>query len=130
MKQSDIFRESAENCARLAEAATNQPLHLRYKRMEAAWLASANEHDWLDDEVPPIDTFKKAADVRRLSFVANSRLLRGRIGSALRHQLDWLLLAWGIVFGRSFRPQSTQNAHSCPTCDILFVGTARHRQIQ
>jgi hypothetical protein len=55
MKQSDIFRENAENCARLAEAATNQPLHLRYKRMEAAWLALANEQDWLDGEVPPID---------------------------------------------------------------------------
>ena len=36
MKQSDVFRENAENCARLAEAATNEPLHLRYKRMEAA----------------------------------------------------------------------------------------------
>jgi hypothetical protein len=31
MKQSDHFRENAENCARLAEAATNEPLHLRYK---------------------------------------------------------------------------------------------------
>jgi hypothetical protein len=58
MRQSDIFRENAENCARLAEAA-NQPLHLRYKRMEAAWLALANEQDWLDGEVPPIDTTKK-----------------------------------------------------------------------
>jgi len=48
MKQSDHFRENAENCARLAEAAaTNDPLHLRYKRMEAAWLALANEQDWL-----------------------------------------------------------------------------------
>jgi hypothetical protein len=59
MKQSDHFRENAENCARLAEAATNEPLHLRYKRMEAAWLALANEQDWLDGEVPPIDTTKK-----------------------------------------------------------------------
>jgi hypothetical protein len=32
MKQSDHFRENAENCARLAEAATNEPLHLRYKQ--------------------------------------------------------------------------------------------------
>ena len=59
MKQSDVFRENAENCARLAEAATNEPLSLRYKRMEAAWLALANEQDWLDGEVPPIDTTKK-----------------------------------------------------------------------
>ena len=61
MKQSDQFRENAENCARLAEAAaTNDPLHLRYKRMEAAWLALANEQDWLDGAVPPIDTTKEA----------------------------------------------------------------------
>ena len=51
---------NAENCARLAEAATNEPLHLRYKRMEAAWLALANEQDWLDGAVPPIDTTKEA----------------------------------------------------------------------
>ena len=55
MKQSDHFRENAENSVRLAEATTNEPLHLRYKRMEAAWLALANEQDWLDGEVPPID---------------------------------------------------------------------------
>ncbi len=60
MKQSDAFRENAENCARLAESATNEPLHLRYKRMEAAWLALANEQDWLDGEVPPTDTTKKS----------------------------------------------------------------------
>ena len=54
MKQSDIFRENAENCGRLAEAATNQPLHLRYKRMEAAWLALANEQDWLDGVVADV----------------------------------------------------------------------------
>ena len=59
MKQSDHFRENAEKCAQLAEAATNDPLNLRYKRMEAAWLALANEQDWLDGEVPPIDTTKK-----------------------------------------------------------------------
>ena len=58
MKQSEIFRENAENCARLAKAETNEPLHLRYKRMEAARLALANEQDWLDGEVPPIDTTK------------------------------------------------------------------------
>lgn len=59
MKQSDHFRENAENCARLAESATNQPLHLRYKRMEAAWRALADEQDWLDGEVPPIITTNK-----------------------------------------------------------------------
>src|ERR1700704_688548 len=49
-QQSDHFRENAENCARLAESAKNEPLHLRYKRMEAAWLALAQEQDWLDGE--------------------------------------------------------------------------------
>jgi hypothetical protein len=57
MKQSDIFRENAENCARLQKP--RRMSHLRYKRMEAAWLALANEQDWLDGEVPPIDTTKK-----------------------------------------------------------------------
>jgi hypothetical protein len=53
MKQSEIFRENAENCAHLAESAANEPTFLRYKRMEAAWLALANEQDWLDGEVSP-----------------------------------------------------------------------------
>jgi hypothetical protein len=68
MKQSDHFRENAENCARLAEAATNEPLHLRYKRMEAAWLALANEQDWLDGEVPSIDTEKSLPREAALFF--------------------------------------------------------------
>ena len=53
MRQSEIFRENVENCAHLAEAAANEPSFLRYKRMEAAWLALANEQDWLDGEVSP-----------------------------------------------------------------------------
>ena len=54
MKQSDHFRENAENCANLAEQASSEPIHLRYKRMEAAWRALANEQDWLDGEVSPL----------------------------------------------------------------------------
>ena len=53
MKQSELFRENAENCAHLAESAASEPLFNRYKRMEAAWLALANEQDWLDGEVSP-----------------------------------------------------------------------------
>jgi hypothetical protein len=53
MKQSEIFRENAENCARLAESAVNEPAFHRYKRMEAAWRALADEQDWLDGEVSP-----------------------------------------------------------------------------
>ena len=53
MKQSEIFRENAENCAHLAESAANEPAWHRYKRMEAAWRALADEQDWLDGEVSP-----------------------------------------------------------------------------
>jgi hypothetical protein len=52
-KQSDIFRENATNCAQLAERARNDPSFKRYKRMEAAWLALAEEQDWLDGEPSP-----------------------------------------------------------------------------
>ena len=53
MKQSQHFLENAENCAQLAERATDEPTHKRYKRMEAAWRALAEEQDWLDGEVSP-----------------------------------------------------------------------------
>jgi hypothetical protein len=61
MKQSDVFRENAENCAQLAEAASNEPAFQRYKRMEAAWRALADEQDWLDGEVSPTRQGKKDA---------------------------------------------------------------------
>ena len=57
MKQSDHFRDNAENCAHLAEQAADEPMHLRYKRMEAAWRALAQEQDWLDGEVSPVRHF-------------------------------------------------------------------------
>jgi hypothetical protein len=53
MKQSEIFRENAENCAHLAEGAVNEPASHRYRRMEAAWRALADEQEWLDGEVSP-----------------------------------------------------------------------------
>jgi hypothetical protein len=53
MKQSEIFRDNAENCAHLAESADNEPAFHRYKRMEAAWRALADEQDWLDGEIAP-----------------------------------------------------------------------------
>jgi anti-sigma factor RsiW len=53
MKQSDRFRESAENCAQLAERPTDDAAHKRYKRMEAALRALAEEQDWLDGETSP-----------------------------------------------------------------------------
>jgi hypothetical protein len=54
MKQSDIFRDNAENCLQLAERAEGQPAYKRYSRMADAWMALAWEQDWLDGEVPPV----------------------------------------------------------------------------
>jgi len=53
MKQSQHFLENAENCAQLAERATDEPTYKRYKRMEEAWRALAVEQDWLDGAMPP-----------------------------------------------------------------------------
>ena len=61
MKQSDRFRDHAENCAHLAEQASNEPLYLRYKRIEAAWRALAHEQDWLDGAIAPIGGHKLTA---------------------------------------------------------------------
>jgi hypothetical protein len=54
MKQSDLFRENAENCLQLAERAEGQPAYKRYLRMAEAWTALADEQDWLDGEIPPL----------------------------------------------------------------------------
>jgi hypothetical protein len=54
MKQSQQFLENAERCAELAERAVDRPTHHRFKRMEDAWRALAEEQDWLDGEVPPV----------------------------------------------------------------------------
>src|SRR5258708_10315329 len=47
MKQSEVFRENAENCAHLAEGANSDPAVQRFKRMQSAWLALASEQDLL-----------------------------------------------------------------------------------
>jgi hypothetical protein len=39
-KRSDVYRQNAENCMQMAEAAEGKPA---FKRMEAAWLALAEE---------------------------------------------------------------------------------------
>jgi hypothetical protein len=49
MKQSDLYRQNAENCMLMAEAAQGEPYN-RYRRMEVAWLALAEDQDWLEDE--------------------------------------------------------------------------------
>jgi len=53
IKQSDIYRQNADNCMQMAEAAQGEPAYNRYKRMQAAWLALAEEQDWLDGEQSP-----------------------------------------------------------------------------
>lgn len=53
MKQSETYRTNARNCAEMAAAADNEPARNRFKRMEAAWLALAEEEDWLDGETAP-----------------------------------------------------------------------------
>jgi hypothetical protein len=55
MKQSDLYRENADHCMQMAEAAEGKPAYNRFKRMEAAWLALAEEQDWLDGELSPVD---------------------------------------------------------------------------
>jgi ATP/maltotriose-dependent transcriptional regulator MalT len=52
MRQSQHYLENAENCAQLAERASDEPTRNRYKRMEAAWRALAAEQDWLDGVSP------------------------------------------------------------------------------
>jgi hypothetical protein len=53
LKSSDRFRESSENCRQLAEHATSEPLAKRYLRMTDAWMALAEEQDWLEGESDP-----------------------------------------------------------------------------
>jgi hypothetical protein len=53
MNESENLRHNAESCAELGEDAKTQPERNRYSRMEAAWLALADEQDWLSGRVPP-----------------------------------------------------------------------------
>jgi hypothetical protein len=50
MRTAEQYRENADNCAQMAEAARTEPARNRFKRMEAAWRALADEQDWLDGE--------------------------------------------------------------------------------
>jgi hypothetical protein len=76
MKQSDVFRENAENCAQLAEAATSEPAFQRYRRMEASWRALADEQDWLDGEISP----ERMSPARDDKGNASARSERSRSG--------------------------------------------------
>jgi hypothetical protein len=51
MKKSDVYRENADNCLKLAEGRGDEPSINRYQRMAASWLALAYEQDWLDGKI-------------------------------------------------------------------------------
>jgi hypothetical protein len=55
MTQAGTFRDNARNCADLAASTKDEPSRNRYKRMEDAWLALAEEQDWLDGNVSPVE---------------------------------------------------------------------------
>jgi hypothetical protein len=39
IRESDIYRQNADNCLQLTEAAVDEAAYKRFKKMEAAWLA-------------------------------------------------------------------------------------------
>ncbi|MGJ4888814.1 hypothetical protein ACQR1Y_11500 [Bradyrhizobium sp. HKCCYLRH3099] len=55
MKESDLFRENADNCLQLAEHAQGEPAYRRFRRMAQGWSALALQQDWLDGEIAPIE---------------------------------------------------------------------------
>ncbi len=61
LKQSDTVRENAENCRQLAERASSEPVAKRFLRMADAWMALAEEQDWLDGESDPAQKARRAA---------------------------------------------------------------------
>ena len=50
MTTPEQYRLNAANCAQMAETAENEPDKNRFKRMEAAWRALAEEQEWLDGD--------------------------------------------------------------------------------
>jgi hypothetical protein len=54
MNQKEKYLENADNCIALAEKAKDAPSKVRYKRMAEAWLALAEEQDWLAGEISPM----------------------------------------------------------------------------
>ena len=50
--KSDECRENARNCGELAAEAKDSPSKKRFRRMQDAWLALAEEQDWLDGRIP------------------------------------------------------------------------------
>jgi len=42
----------------MAEAAQGEPAYNRYRRMQVAWLALAEDQDWLDGQNRPLEDSK------------------------------------------------------------------------
>jgi hypothetical protein len=51
LSKSEEYRENARNCGELAAEAKDAPSKNRFKRMQEAWLALAEEQDWLDGRI-------------------------------------------------------------------------------
>jgi hypothetical protein len=45
-------RKNAENCAELAENATDAPSKRRFERLADSWRVMAKTQDWLDGKTP------------------------------------------------------------------------------
>ncbi len=67
MKDSDTFRENAENCLHLAERAGLEQSSLRYRRMASSCTALAEEQDWLDGNLSDRATELEEGAIDRLS---------------------------------------------------------------
>lgn len=63
LTKSEQYRDNARNCGELADEANDFPSKNRYRRMQDAWLALAEEQDWLDGasskDKPPERTLNK-----------------------------------------------------------------------
>lgn len=51
LSKSEEYRENARNCRELAADAKNLPSKNRFKRMQDAWLALAEEQNWLEGKI-------------------------------------------------------------------------------
>jgi hypothetical protein len=47
------YLDRAENCAQLAQEASDTPAQNRFLRMAAAWRSLAIQQQWLDGEIRP-----------------------------------------------------------------------------
>ena len=91
--------KSAILCAELAAAVEKEPAKNRYKRMEAAWLAFAEEQDWLDGHVPPVPDHSHPP----------GRVSNYTVGKAISNGY------WASILNRSrqmaFKPQDNHRAN-------------------